>query len=127
MNVTSRKSLWAGRTLSGLAILFLLFDWVIKFFPIPAVTDSFTQLGYLAVTIGVLELVCGAIAAHGCRHPWRRRSPRTGRSARMSGSVCTIPPTCSARRRWREPPLVLWLRRIARGYPWRVSAPLHSP
>lgn len=66
MNVTSRKSLWAGRTLSGLAILFLLFDSVIKFFPIPAVTDSFTELGYparLAVTIGVLELVCLAIYA----------------------------------------------------------------
>ena len=64
MQTTSRTQRWAGRTLSGLAILFLLFDSVIKFFPIPAVTESFTQLGYrpeLAVTIGVLELICLAI------------------------------------------------------------------
>src|SRR6478735_11879339 len=30
--MSSKKSLWAGRVLSGLAILFLLFDGVMKFF-----------------------------------------------------------------------------------------------
>jgi len=64
MTTTTRTERWVGRTLSGLAILFLLFDSIIKFFPIAAVTDSFTQLGYrpqLAVTIAVLELICLAI------------------------------------------------------------------
>jgi hypothetical protein len=53
--------LWAGRFLSGLAVLFLLFDSVIKLMVIPPVVDSFTQLGYpvsAARGIGLLELVC---------------------------------------------------------------------
>jgi hypothetical protein len=50
-----------GRILSGLAVLFLLFDTVIKLITIDPVIESFTQLGYptsLAVTIGTIELVC---------------------------------------------------------------------
>jgi hypothetical protein len=57
----STKALWAGRILSGLAVLFLLFDGTIKLVPIDAVTDSLTQLGYpvnLARGLGVLVLVC---------------------------------------------------------------------
>src|SRR5580765_4048252 len=64
MSVTSNTRLWAGRTLSLIAVLFLLFDAIIKFFPVAPVTDSFAQLGYpvgLAPAIGLLELVCVAI------------------------------------------------------------------
>jgi hypothetical protein len=55
---------WAGRILSGLAVLFLLFDSVIKLMTIGPVVESFTQLGYpvsLSVGIGLLELVCVAV------------------------------------------------------------------
>ena len=56
--------LWAGRIMSGLAILFLLFDGGIKLdMPIPVV-QSFAKLGYpvsLAPGIGILELACTII------------------------------------------------------------------
>lgn len=55
---------WAGRIMSGLAILFLIFDGVIKLVEIGPVAESFTQLGYpvsLARTIGAIELVCVVI------------------------------------------------------------------
>lgn len=57
----SAKALWTGRILSGLVVLFLLFDGAIKLVPIDAVTDSLTQLGYpvdLARGLGILVLVC---------------------------------------------------------------------
>jgi hypothetical protein len=57
----SPKRLWAGRSLSAVAVLFLLFDSVIKFTTMAAVVESFTQLGYpvrLAPVIGTIELVC---------------------------------------------------------------------
>ena len=47
--------------MSALAVLFLLFDSVIKLLEIGPVIDSFTQLGYpvsLARGIGSLELAC---------------------------------------------------------------------
>jgi hypothetical protein len=59
--VISKKMLWTGRTLSGIAVLFLLFDTVIHLMVIAPVVDSFNQLGFpvdLAVTLGVIELVC---------------------------------------------------------------------
>jgi DoxX-like protein len=59
----SKKTLWTGRVLSGLAVLFLLFDAVFKLVkPTPApVVDAFNKLGYpptLAVNIGLLLLAC---------------------------------------------------------------------
>jgi hypothetical protein len=62
----STKKFWAGRVLSGLPILFLLFDGVIKLMNIDPVVESFAKLGYpvsLALGIGVLELVCVAAYA----------------------------------------------------------------
>ena len=50
-----------GRVLSALAVVFLLFDSVIKIFTIAPVLDSFDRLGYpagVAMGIGVLELAC---------------------------------------------------------------------
>jgi hypothetical protein len=55
------KTVWAGRILSALAVLFLLFDSVIKLITIQPVVESFTRLGYptsLAIGIGTLELAC---------------------------------------------------------------------
>lgn len=59
----SKKALWTGRILSGLPILFLLFDGVFKLVrPTPAaVVEAMNKLGYpptLTVTIGLLLLVC---------------------------------------------------------------------
>jgi len=42
----SKRALWAGRILSGLAIVFLVMDGAIKLVPIQPVTDSLQQLGY---------------------------------------------------------------------------------
>jgi DoxX-like protein len=57
----SKRRLWTGRILSGLAVLFLVFDAVIKFTKITPVVDAFAQLGYpigLAPTIGSIALIC---------------------------------------------------------------------
>jgi len=55
------KERWAGRVMTALPVLFLLFDSVIKLIRIDPVVQSFTELGYpvdLAVGIGIVELVC---------------------------------------------------------------------
>jgi hypothetical protein len=57
----SRGAAWAGRGLSAVAVLFLLFDAVGKLLEIPAVVAGSTALGYPAGTvfvIGLIELVC---------------------------------------------------------------------
>jgi hypothetical protein len=57
----SNKQRWAGRSMTALPVLFLLFDSVIKLIRIDPVVQSFTELGYpveLAIGIGLLELVC---------------------------------------------------------------------
>lgn len=66
--MTSTRSLWAGRLLSGLAILFLLMDGAIKLVPIQPVTDSLKELGYpttdsFARLLGVVTLACTALYA----------------------------------------------------------------
>ena len=57
----SNGRLWTARTLSALAVLFLLFDVVIHFMrPAPVVT-GFEALGWsvtLAVPLAIIELVC---------------------------------------------------------------------
>jgi DoxX-like family len=60
----ANTTIWTGRVSSALAVLFLVFDGVIKVMVLPPVVDSFAQLGYateLAVGIGVLELLCIAV------------------------------------------------------------------
>jgi hypothetical protein len=60
----SNKRLWAGRVITALPVLFLLFDIVIKLLQIAPVRESFARLGYpesVAVGIGTLELVCLAV------------------------------------------------------------------
>lgn len=48
----SRKRLWAGRTLSGLAALFCLIDGGMKLFKPPVVVQATLQLGYPESAIG---------------------------------------------------------------------------
>lgn len=64
----SMKTLWAGRILSAVVILFLIFDGVIKLVPLTPVTEAMDQLGYptsvsLARGLGILTLVCTALYA----------------------------------------------------------------
>jgi len=57
----SNRSLWAGRVLSALGALFLLFDGVIHVLKITPVVEAFAQLGYplgVSVTLGIIEIVC---------------------------------------------------------------------
>ena len=57
-------SRWAGRVLSTLAVLFLLWDGVIKLMVLAPVAEAFARLGYsvsLAFAIGLLELACLAL------------------------------------------------------------------
>lgn len=60
----SRKRQRAGEILSGIAVLFLLFDSIIKVMVIAPVAESFSQLGYpvsVSRGIGLLQLVCLAV------------------------------------------------------------------
>jgi len=57
----SRGTAWAGRGLSAVAVLFLLFDAVGKLLQVPPVVAGSTALGYPAstvLTIGIIELLC---------------------------------------------------------------------
>lgn len=60
----SKGQLWTGRVLSGIAVLFLLFDATIHILKPEPVVTAFGQLGYpltASVPIGVIELVCIAL------------------------------------------------------------------
>jgi len=60
----SNKRLWAGRIMSALAVLFLMFDGVIHVLKPAPVVQGFTDLGWsptLAVPLGIIELVCLAL------------------------------------------------------------------
>ena len=59
----SKPALWLGRVLSGLVIIFLLFDGAIKLVPWPIVTETMDRIGYgssetLARSLGVITIVC---------------------------------------------------------------------
>lgn len=57
----SKTMLWAGRIISVLVVLFLLFDALIKVMRLPPAMEGTTRLGYpesLVFGIGLLELVC---------------------------------------------------------------------
>jgi DoxX-like family len=64
--VTFRGMVWTGRILSGLVVLFMLFDSVIKILKMPFAVDATVQLGYSAkvvVPIGIIELICTLLYA----------------------------------------------------------------
>src|SRR5438046_8047024 len=47
----SRKALWAGRVMSGFAVLFLLVDATLKVLELPPAVEGTTQLGFTARVI----------------------------------------------------------------------------
>src|SRR3981189_3571328 len=64
----SKPALWLGRVLSGLVVLFLLFDGAIKLVPWPIVTETMDRIGYgssetLARTLGLITIVCTVLYA----------------------------------------------------------------
>jgi len=59
----SKPASWTGRVLSGLVIVFLLFDGAIKLVPWPIVTETMDKMGYgssetLARSLGIITIVC---------------------------------------------------------------------
>src|SRR6266850_1232745 len=62
MNETvSKKSLWAGRIISAVIILFLIFDSSVKLMNLPDATEATVRLGYparLLLAIGITEMIC---------------------------------------------------------------------
>jgi DoxX-like family len=56
-----RKTLWAGRILSALPVLFLLMDGIMKLVKPEPVVKATIELGYpesVIVTLGIILLVC---------------------------------------------------------------------
>ena len=64
----SKPARWVGRVLSGLVILFLMLDGVIKLVPWPVVTDTMDRMGYgssetLARSLGIITIACTVLYA----------------------------------------------------------------
>ena len=60
----SKVRLWAGRIISALVVLFLLFDSITKVLKVAPVMEASAQLGYPVSTIvgiGITLLVCTAV------------------------------------------------------------------
>ena len=64
LSSVSRKQIWTGRILSGVATVFLLFDGGAKLSKVAPVVEAMARLGYPSSTIigiGALLLVCTAL------------------------------------------------------------------
>ena len=64
----SKPARFTGRVLSGLVIVFLLFDGAIKLVPWPIVTETMDKMGYgssegLARSLGIITIVCTVLYA----------------------------------------------------------------
>ena len=64
----STSARWAGRALSGLVVVFLLFDGAIKLVPWPIVTETMDRMGYgssdtLMRGLGAITIVCTVLYA----------------------------------------------------------------
>jgi hypothetical protein len=65
---TPKATIWAGYVMSGLVLLFLVFDGGIKLVPLAAVPETMQQLGWptsagMARGLGILLLSCTALYA----------------------------------------------------------------
>ena len=59
----SKPALFTSRFLSGLVVLFMLFDGAVKLLPWPIVTEAMDRMGYgwsetLARSLGIISIVC---------------------------------------------------------------------
>lgn len=62
----SRKALWAGRVMSGLALLFLAFDTLGKVLQLAPFVQGTTELGFAASAVlwlGLIQLACVVLYA----------------------------------------------------------------
>jgi hypothetical protein len=62
----SKKAVWTGRTLSGLAIAFLFMDGVMKLFNPAPVVEAMVRLGYpvsMSLGLGIVLLACVVLYA----------------------------------------------------------------
>ncbi|MER8365132.1 DoxX family protein [Mesorhizobium sp. M1348] len=64
----SSRALWAGRVLSAVIVLFMIFDGVIKLPPLEIVTQTMVQLGWpadanISRMLGIIGLVSTALYA----------------------------------------------------------------
>ena len=60
-STTAKPMLWVGRVISALAILFLIFDCVVKVMQMPQAVEPTVKFGYaasLVPVLGILELAC---------------------------------------------------------------------
>ncbi|HEY7182551.1 MAG TPA: DoxX family protein [Blastocatellia bacterium] len=60
----SKKALWAGRIMSALPVLLLLFSGALKLLRPKEVVEGFEQMGYpqgLAVWLGIVEIACAIL------------------------------------------------------------------
>jgi DoxX-like protein len=63
---SSNKTVWAGRVISGLIVLFMLFDATVKLLRLPAAIEGTVHLGYpasLVLPIGIVALGCVVLYA----------------------------------------------------------------
>jgi DoxX-like family len=64
----SNAARWTGRALSGVVVLFLLFDGGMKLLPLQIVTETMDKMGYgasdgLARSLGLITIVCTVLYA----------------------------------------------------------------
>jgi DoxX-like protein len=64
----SNAARWAGRVLSGVVVLFLLFDGAIKLLPLQVVTETMDKMGWgasdgLARSLGIITIACTVLYA----------------------------------------------------------------
>jgi hypothetical protein len=60
----TKAQMWTGRVLSGIAVLFLAMDAVMKVMQIPAAVQGTKELGYPAgviLPLGIIQLICLAL------------------------------------------------------------------
>ena len=60
----SSKMIWAGRIVSGLVVVMMVFSAVMKMLKPDEVVTEFTRLGYpetVVIGIGILELLCAVV------------------------------------------------------------------
>ena len=63
---SSNKRVWAGRIVSAIPVLFLLFDGTIHILRIPAVVEGFAKAGFpisTALPLGIIEIICVVLYA----------------------------------------------------------------
>ena len=64
----SNAARWTGRVLSGVVVLFLLFDGAIKLLPLQVVTETMDKMGWgagegLARSLGIITIACTVLYA----------------------------------------------------------------